>query len=131
MMLEGHVSVGGVTSRTFTLKRDVELFPAESCAVQVMSVEPTANELPDPGVQVTAIGDVQLSVAVGVGKLTVAEHAVAEAFTETFAGGAICGGAPSVTVTVNEHVDVFPAASTAVAVTVVFPGWNTEPLAGT
>ena len=42
----------------------------------------------------------------------------------------ITGNWPSFTVTVNEQVDVLPAASVAVAVTVVGPKANTLPEAG-
>jgi hypothetical protein len=48
-----------------------------------------------------------------------------------FAGHVIIGGSVSLTVTVNEHVAVFPDASVAVQVTVVVPSWKVEPEAGT
>ncbi len=47
-----------------------------------------------------------------------------------FAGQVITGFSVSVTVTVNEQVDVLPDASVAVLVTVVVPFGNVEPDAG-
>ena len=47
-----------------------------------------------------------------------------------FAGQEITGFSPSVTVTLNEQVEVLPAASVAVEVTVVVPTVKNEPLAG-
>ena len=48
-----------------------------------------------------------------------------------FAGHVTVGACVSLTVTVNEHVPVFDAASVAVHVTVVVPIANVEPDAGT
>ena len=71
----------------------------------------------------------QLSVAVAA-KVTAVPHWPASA-GRTMAEGHVMDGAwLSVTVTVKEQVEVLPAASVAVAVTVVEPTLKNEPEAG-
>ena len=70
-----------------------------------------------------------MSVAVAA-KVTTAVVWPAPATADIAAGQVIVGGWLSTTVTVKEHVAVFPAASVAVAVTVVVPEAKVEPEAG-
>jgi hypothetical protein len=64
----------------------------------------------------------QLSAVVGVPKTTpVAEHTPGSLLTTTSVGHAIVGEIVSDTVTVEEHVDVFPEPSVTVKVTVFGP----------
>ena len=71
----------------------------------------------------------QLSVAVA-SKVTNAVQVPAAVLAEMFDGQVIAGAWLSTTVTVKEHVAVFPPASVAVAVTVVAPKLKVEPEAG-
>ena len=70
----------------------------------------------------------QLSVAVGDTKLTFAAHIPGLLFTVLFAGQAESTGASiSITVTLNEQVELLDARSTAVYVTNVVPLGNVMP----
>jgi hypothetical protein len=73
---------------------------------------------------------VQLSVAVAGAYVTVAAQVPAATFTVRLAGQVIKGAMLSTTVTVKVQVAVRPAASRAVAVTVVVPRLNVEPDSG-
>ena len=68
----------------------------------------------------------QLSVAVAANVTTVLQEPASAELTMA-EGQAIEGACVSFTVTVNEQVEVLPAASVAVAVTVVTPTLNIEP----
>ena len=105
-----------------------ELVFPPSVAVHVTTVVPTAKALPEAGEQTMATF-VQLSLAVGV-KLTTAEHAPGVVLVVIFSGQVIDGGAESITVTVNEHVDEFVHSFVALQVTVVMPSANVDPDGG-
>ena len=122
------VNVGPLVSRTITAKLSVAVLPAASVAEQVTGVEPSANFVPEAGVQLTTTFGVTASVA-DVVKLTVAPSAaVASAITSS--GAVIAGAVVSCTVTENVLVELFPASSCAVQVTVVAPSAKVEPDAG-
>jgi hypothetical protein len=63
--LAGHVIVGGVVSRTKTVKKQSDVLPEPSVAVHVTKVTPIGNTEPDGGVQATVVPG-QLLLAVGV-----------------------------------------------------------------
>lgn len=105
------------------------VFPAASVAVQITLVVPAGKNVPDDGVQETVTPGVLL-LTVGGGKLTIAPFLPGSLNTWISAGQMMVGGAPSMTVTLNEQVLVFPAASVAVQVTVVVPTGKNEPDAG-
>jgi hypothetical protein len=128
VMLEGQVIAGAWLSTTVTVNEHEVEFPAASVAVEVTVVEPRLKIEPEAGTEVTVAK--QLSVAVAL-KFTTAPHEFASLFTVMFEGQVITGASLSTTVTVNEHVVTLPAASVAVEVTVVVPGLNVEPEAGT
>lgn len=74
-----------------------------------------------------------LAVVSVAAKFTTAPQLVSEAFTRMVSGTTIEGAIPvgtSATVTVKLVVELFPAASVAVTVTVVVPTGKVEPLAG-
>src|SRR6266511_2730256 len=104
--------------------------PTASDAVQVTGVSPMGKTVPDGGLQRTVIVPGQLSVATGVGNVTLASHAPASVLTTMLVGQAILGGSVSLTVTVNEQLERLPAPSVAVQVTVVVPVGKNEPDAG-
>lgn len=128
-MFEGHESAGACVSLTVTLKPHVEVFDDASVAVHVTIVVPIGKADPEAGTQATDAPG-QLSEAVAE-KFTTAEHRPASFPTEMGAGQFATGAWVSLTVTVNEHVPVFEAASVAVHVTVVVPRGKVEPDGGT
>ena len=71
-----------------------------------------------------------LSVPVGGVYVTSAVANPGSVFVEMLAGAVICGSSLSTTVTVNDALAVFPAASDAVQSTVVSPSANVEPGSG-
>ena len=86
-----------------------------------------ANACPGVWVAVKAGVTVQLSEAVGGVQVAVALH---DASTKTVTSEgqlAITGGVLSTTVTVKRHVDLLPASSSAVYVTVVTPNGKASP----
>ena len=95
-------------------------------AVAVTVVVPTGNT--DPLAWEYAIVEEQLSVDVAA-YVTAAPQTPGSVFTAKSAGQAITGASLSVTTMSNEHEELFPAGSVAVAVTVVVPTGNTDPLA--
>jgi hypothetical protein len=97
-------------------------------AVQVTVVAPSANALPDAGVQLVATAPSTRSVAEAANVTAAPAGPVASAVIG--AGTLIAGGVVSVTVTVNVADALLPAASRAVHVTVVAPVANTLPEAG-
>ena len=115
-------------STTVTVNEQVAVFPDASVAIAVTVVVPFGKVDPDAGLATTATPG-QLSLAVTV-KLTTAEQRFAAAGTLIFAGHVITGGWVSFTVTVNEQLDEFPAASLTPQVTVVVPLGKVDPDAG-
>jgi hypothetical protein len=127
-MFDGQVIAGAWLSSTVTVKEQVAVFPAASVAVAVTVVAPKLKVEPEAGLYDT-VADPQLSVAVAA-KVTTAVQVPAAVLAEMFDGQVIAGAWLSSTVTVKEQVAVFPAASVAVAVTVVAPKLKVEPEAG-
>jgi hypothetical protein len=119
-MSDGHpVMTGLLLSVTVTLNAHIAVFPPASVAVYFTCVVPSANVL--PGVWVLVIVTEQLSIGCGGVQLTTAPH---EEFAETtmFEGQPVITGVLlSVTVTLNVHVETFPAPSVAVYFTCVVP----------
>jgi hypothetical protein len=122
VMFEGHPAIRGlVLSWTITLKEHVDVFPAASEAVYVTMVVPKLKIVPGFFVEVSVNVPPQLSETVGAVQLTVAWQD-AFAFTVMLEGHPLMTGLVlSWTITLNEQVDVFPAASVAVYVTSVVP----------
>ena len=128
VMLPGHVIVGNRLLTTVTVNVHVAVFPAASVAVAVTTVVPAKNTLPEAWLYVTVVPG-QLSVATAAAYVIVREQEPA-IFPDTFAGQLMLGACVSFTVTVKEQVVVLPAASVAVAVTVVVPTLKAAPEAG-
>src|SRR5687767_5065135 len=105
-----------------TEKVQVAVLPEASVAVIVTVVIPTGKLVPDEGIETTVVPG-QLSVIVGV-NVTTRPQVPAVLGCVILAGQMMTGGCVSFTVTVNEQVAVFPAASAAVYVTVVTPTLN-------
>ena len=124
-MFAGHVTVGACVSLTVTVKVHVPVFIAASVAVHVTVVVPMANVEPDAGTHAT-VAPGQLSAAVGVVKVTTAEHCPAPAGVVMFAGHVSVGACVSLTVIVKEQVG--PAVVE--QFTVVVPTGNVPPEAG-
>jgi hypothetical protein len=120
VIFAGQVMTGNSVSVTATMNEQVDIFPAASVAVEVTVVVPGGKRLPDAGL-LTTVTPGQLSVAVGEANITVASHSPALFETVIFGGQIMTGNSVSFTVTVNEQVDIFPAASVAVELTVVVP----------
>jgi hypothetical protein len=121
VILAGHVIVGFCASTTVTVNVQDAVLPDASVAVTVTVVVPTGKKLPDAGLELTVTPG-QLSLADGKLYVTTAPHWLVVLFTVMFAGQLpIVGFCASTTVTVNVQLDVLPAASVAVAVTVVVP----------
>ena len=90
-------------------------------------VVPIGNVLPDGSPAVcTRFSPAQLSSAVTL-NVTTAPHAPASLDTEISDGQTTLGFSLSTTVTLNEHVLVFPAASVTTKVLVVVPMGNVLP----
>ena len=108
-MFEGHpVITGLVLSSTITLKEQVDIFPAASVAVYVTGVVPMLKIVPGLFVVVRVSVPPQLSDTVGAVQLTVAWQD-AFALTVMLEGHPVITGLiKSFTVTLNEHVAVFP-----------------------
>jgi len=103
------------------LNEQVEVFPAASVAVYVTIVVPRLNTVPGFFVVFKVSVPPQLSDTVGAVQLTTAWQE-AFAFAVMFDGHPVMTGFElSWTITLNEQVDVFPAASVAVYVTAVVP----------
>ena len=114
-------------SVTITLNEQAEVLPDGSVAIEFTVVDPTGKTLPDGGFVISV--DVQLSAEVTV-KFTTAPQSLGSVFTKMSAGQIIAGASLSITVTLNEHVEVFPSASVATEITVVVPTGNKEPETG-
>jgi hypothetical protein len=106
-------------------------FPAASVAVAVTVVVPTGNTEPETTL-VETLGEEQLSVAVGAGKLTgiLTAELFAGRLTTMFAGQDSTGADVSFTVKLVFDELEFPAASTAVTVTWCVPKPTIVPAAG-
>ena len=128
MMLDGHVTCGGVVSTTVTVK--VQVFvPAAFEAVEITLVVPSRKPLPLGGVEVTATGP-EASEAVTV-KLTGVRPPVHSAtmFVGQFKVGKVTV-LVGVTVIEKLHELLLPELSIAVAVTVVVPTGKVLPELG-
>jgi hypothetical protein len=102
---------GAEVSVTITLNEQVVTLFAASLAVYVTLVVPRLNVSPD---EISDVSVTQLSTVGGV-HVTSREHSAAVRDTLMSAGQLeITGGVLSVTVTLNVHVDLFPASSVAV-----------------
>jgi hypothetical protein len=73
-ILEVQMTVGLWVSLTVTANEQETLLPLESVAEQVTVVTPLGKVDPDEGEQVTAPTPGQLSLTLGVAKVTTAEH---------------------------------------------------------
>jgi uncharacterized protein YunC (DUF1805 family) len=102
------------------LKEQVEVFPIASVAVYVTSVDPIEKVLPGVFVAVSVPPE-QLSVKVGAVQLTTALQEVLAVTVMSEGQPEISGSIRSCTITLNEQVEAFPAASFAVYVTGVVP----------
>jgi hypothetical protein len=110
------VNTGGWLSFTVTVKLQFDELPPASVAVNVTVVVPTGNAEPlgKPPDNVIIVPG-QLSVAEGAIQFTIALHKPGSFVTVMFNGHEVkVGNWLSITVTVKEHVEVFPAASVAV-----------------
>jgi hypothetical protein len=115
---------------TVTVNVFVVVLPWESLAVHVTVVAPIGKFEPDAGVHVTATGPSTRSFAVGLLYVTVVPAGLV-VDTVMFDGTPVMfGGVVSWIVTWNEAVEVFPAASLALHVTVAVPSGNIDPEAG-
>jgi hypothetical protein len=126
--LPGHEIAGGVVSATVTLNEQLDAFVESSVALQLTVVAPNGKTLPDAGEQTTLGVASQTSVAV-VENVTTAPLAPVHS-RERLPEQVIAGGVVSRTVTTNEQLDVFDAASVAVHTTVALPKPNVLPDAG-
>jgi hypothetical protein len=124
----GQVTTGSSQSLTVTVNVLLEVLPAASVAVVVTVVVPIGKLEPEAGTEDT-LTPAQLSLPVAV-KVTIAPHAPASLQTVIGLGTETVGFSQSVTVTLNEQLDVLPAASVAVALTTVVPTGKSEPEAG-
>src|SRR4030095_15448869 len=109
LILFGQEIVGAVPSVTITFCVQVAVFPLASDAVQVTTVVPIGNT--DGALLTMAILPGQLSVAVGVPRLTPVALQFALAATLTVAGQVKFGFTLSTTSTVKLQVAELPAAS--------------------
>jgi hypothetical protein len=92
-------NAGAVVSTTFTLKLALDVLPVESRPVQLTVVEPSANVVPEAGVQLTAGAGSTLSTAVTVKATAAPDGPVASGVR--FPGPLRVGAALSVTVIVK------------------------------
>src|SRR6266511_3141488 len=115
-------------SRTVTVNEHVAWLPDASVAVQFTVVVPGGKVEPDGGLHTTFTPG-QLSVEPGA-NATAADTFPGSLPTTMLVGQVIFGGSESLTVTVNEQLELLPAPSLAVQVTVVVPVGKNEPEAG-
>jgi hypothetical protein len=101
-----------------------------SVAEQSTVVVPSAKVDPDAGAQVTGSVPSTTSVAVGVGKDTCAPAELVASAVMSAGTLEMTGAEELVTVTLNEPVPAFAAASEAEHSTVVVPIGNSEPEVG-
>src|SRR5262249_4039184 len=88
-------ALGGVVSRTVTVKPPVATLPAASCAVQVTAVVPSGDRVPGGGAQLAAPAPAASSVAVPVYGAAVPPRPPSS--TVMLARPEITGAVPSVT----------------------------------
>src|SRR5690554_509902 len=132
--------IGAWSSATVTSNSHVEMFPAISVTVQVTVVVPNSKSTPDKLFEPLAVvapvnsysidATPQLSVAVisqSVFASKVQTPASATTSGSTLVQPAIIGAWSSATVTSNSHVEMFPAISVTVQVTVVVPNSKSTP----
>src|ERR1700759_2212810 len=120
-MLAGQTIDGACVSFTVTVKVHEAGLPLASLTEQATVVTPLLKVEPLAGVQVTVPTLGQLSVAVGVVKVTAAEHCLVAAGAMMLPGQAIDGACVSFTVTVKEQLAEILAPSITMQVTVVVP----------
>src|SRR5204863_5821119 len=109
---------GSSVSLPVTVKVQGFVYLLASVAVHVTVLTPLLKLLPLTGVQLT-VAPAQLSLAVGVMKVTVRVQLPGAVLVVMFAGHVKVGSSVSVTVTVKVHAFVLPLASVAVHVTVL------------
>src|SRR5215212_511783 len=119
-----------MVSCTLTSNEPVASFPAASVALQLTGVVAIGNVEPEAGVHVTVTEPSTKSVAVAAPYVTSAPCGLVASIAGGADGSVNVGGVLSCTVTVNEPVASFPAASVALQLTVVSPSGNVEPEAG-
>ena len=131
VMFDGQVMAGDCVSLTVTVNEQLAVLPAASVTKNVLVVTPTGNAAPlaRPAVCVV-VWPGQLSVPAGVVYVTTAEQLFRSLACVMFDGQVMAGDCVSLTVTVNEQVPVFRAASVATTFTVVVPTVKVEPEAG-
>jgi hypothetical protein len=115
-------------SLTVTVNVQVDVLAAASVAVTVTVVVPFGKTDPEAGLETTVRLE-QLSVALTV-KLTTAEQRLGAVEVMMLAGQLKTGTTVSFTVTLNEQLEEFAAASLTVQVTVLLPSGNVEPDGG-
>ena len=125
MILAGRFNVGGVVSRTVTLKPPTDMFARESNDQHVTLVVPIGKVEPEPGKHVTVRGPSTRSVAVAVKVTARPLEPVASAVI--FAGSESTGPAVSRTLTVKESLMTTPHESVTEQVTVVVVMGKTLP----
>jgi hypothetical protein len=112
---------------TVTVKLQLAVLLEVSVAVHVTVVVPFGNAVPDGGLQATVTPG-QLSLPLGVAKVTTAEHRPGAVLVITDEGqGPIVGDCVSLTVTVNEQFAELLDESLTVQLTVVGPFGKVEP----
>lgn len=126
----GSDKVGGVVSRTVTVKLAEPELPRLSLATQVTVIAPSGNVDPEIGVQLTGRAPSTTSAAEGAGVYVSAAPSDVNASSVVLAGTLTTGPFVSLIVTSNDPVAILPAASVAVQETAVVPIGNVEPLAG-
>ena len=119
VIFAGSVRVGGVVSRTVTVKLPLAVLLWASVAEQFTVVVPRANVLPEAGEQLTATGPSTRSLADAEYETAAPDGPVASAVI--FAGSVRVGGVVSCTVTVKLPLAVLLWASVAEQFTVVVP----------
>jgi hypothetical protein len=119
---------GGVVSSTVTTKVQVLVLEALSDAAQFTVVAPSGNIQPEGGLQTTAGLGSHTSEAVELNSTTVPPMPVHS--TVRLVEHVSAGPVESWTVTINEHVFVFPEASETEQVTVVAPTLKVDPDGG-
>src|SRR5262245_1483490 len=127
-MLAGTVTTGGVVSRTLTLNEPLVLFPALSVAVQVTTVVPRPNVVPEAGVQTGVIEPSTMSVAVAVNVTLAPAELIASAVI--VAGTTNTGSVVSRIYTLKWLVAVLPRVSLDEQMTWVVPMPNVLPDSG-
>ena len=116
-------------SVTVTVNEHFAVLPDASVAVKTFVVVPTGKVEPLAKPLVKATVALQLSVAVGVLNVATAPHTPKSVLILRAVGQLMTGTSLSVTVTVNEQAEVFPAASVAVKTILFEPRGKVEPLA--